>query len=142
LFIVKIIIKRFNNKILTIKKMKHLIFKSVFSLASICLLSLALSTSSCKKNESCHAKITVRDTNGLAVGGAAVRLDAYNANPPGQVKYQGATDKYGRVEFDIKLPAIFDATATSSLFPNMTGKGVVNVDEPGKDAEITVILLN
>ena len=107
----------------------------------VSLFILTTTAPSCKKKETCQGKVIVRDTNGLAVAGALVRLDAFNANPPGQIKYGGATDKYGKIEFDIKLPAIFDVTAQSAAYPDMFGKGVLNVDEPGKEADVTVVLV-
>jgi hypothetical protein len=121
--------------------MKVFFYKGVSAFIVFGLFYFAMSTSSCKKDETCRGRVTVVDTNGAPVNGALVRLDAYNANPPGSIKYEGNTDKLGLAKFDIKLPGILDVTATSPLFPNMTGKGALNVSEPGKETDLKVTLV-
>ena len=104
-----------------------------------CIALLAVSSTfvtSCKKDQTCHAYITVNDTANHKVQGATVVLDANNVG--GQVTYHGTTDGAGNITFDIALPAIFYVTATKANFPLMYGKGLVNVDEPRKEAWLTV----
>lgn len=102
------------------------------------LLLTAISTPSCKKDKTCHGKVTVLDTAGLPVAVATVELAAPSVN--GQVTYTGTTDGTGVVTFEVKLPAIFDVTATQAAYAGMTGVGVLRLDEPGKTAETTVTL--
>ena len=116
--------------------MKRIFLKfSVFTFVALLILT-AVSTPSCKKDQTCHGKVTVYDTTGKTVQGAAVRLDAYAVG--GQVAYNGTTDLVGVVNFDIALPGIFDVTATHSKYPDMFGRGSLNVDEPRKEAAIIV----
>ena len=117
--------------------MKPLILKLSAFLCVGLLITTAITSSSCKKEEKCHGLVTVVDTSGIRVGGATVLLDA--APVGGQVSYTGVTDANGQVEFEIKLPAIVNITATHDLaYPGMTGRGTLRVDEPGKKADVTV----
>lgn len=97
------------------------------------LLFVAFSTSSCKKDKTTHGKIHVKNASGDFVAGAAVNLSA----PDGQVTYNGTTDGGGYVQFDVRLPAIFDVTASKD---SLVGTGVLRLDEPGKTTELTVII--
>ncbi len=105
-----------------------------------CFVLFILATSilpSCKKNTTCHAYITVNDTGNHKVVGAKVVLDANNVG--GQKTFTGTTDGSGNVVFDIDLPAIYNVTATKSIYPpTWYGKGLVNMDEAGKEAWLTV----
>lgn len=109
---------------------------SILKLSAFLLVAtLLITASACKKDEKCYGKVTVVDTTGSVVGDAVVLLDA----PDGQVTYTETTDGYGVAEFEIKLPAIFNITATQeSIYPGMKGRGTLRVDEPGKHAEVTV----
>lgn len=100
---------------------------------ALLLLFIAFGTSSCNKDKTTHGKITVRDSAGDAVEGATVVLSAPNA----QVTYTGTTDGSGFVQFDVKLPAIFDVNVTKDL---LTGSSILRLDEPGKTSEITIIV--
>ncbi len=115
-------------------------FVSKFSIFACCLLFFIASgsISSCKKDQTCHGKVTVVDSNNAHVAGATVRLDANSVG--GQKVYNGLTDGSGVAVFDIDLPAIFDITATKATYPNQYGKGSLNVDEPKKESEVTVKL--
>lgn len=111
---------------------------STFAIIFLLLLT-AISTPSCKKDKTCHGKVTVIDTAGIPVPLATVKLAAPSVN--GQVTYTGITDGTGIVTFEVKLPAIFDVFATQAInYPGMTGVGVIRLDEPGKTAETTVTL--
>lgn len=99
------------------------------------LLSVAFTTSSCKKDKTCHGTVHVYDTLGRAVGNAFVRLSAPSVQ--GDVKYDGNTDNSGTVRFDVKLPAIFDVSVLKSP---KTGVGVLRLDEPGKSAEVDITI--
>ena len=88
---------------------------------------LGWSQSSCSKNTSCVANITVLDTNGLPAGGAVVKLYA-NINPPGQVIAYGNTDAAGNVSFTFQLPAIFDILAAKGT---KTGTGLIQLQVGG-----------
>ncbi len=109
-------------------------------------LVAALCTTSCKKDKTCRGKVTVVDTAGAPVVGAAVKLSSppsVPANPAhpagGDLVINGVTDGSGVVNFEIQLPTILDIVATqTTAFPGMTGKGILRLDEPGKTAEVTV----
>lgn len=102
------------------------------------ILSATFPFCNCKKNKTCHGKVHVYDTTGKAVGNAFVRLAAPSVQ--GDVKYDGFTDNSGTVNFEVKLPAIFDVQAVKSTYPGKMGVGVLRLDEPGKSAEIDVVI--
>ena len=119
--------------------MRTVILKSLAFGGTIFLLSAAFTTSSCKKDKTCHGTVHVVDTLGRGVGGAFVRLSANSVQ--GDVKYDGTTDNSGTVRFDVKLPAIFDVQAVkAAAFPGKIGIGVLRLDEPGKSAEVEVTI--
>jgi hypothetical protein len=118
--------------------MKTFILKSLAFGGVIFLLSTALTTSSCKKDKTCHGKVHVVDSLGKNVGNAFVRLAAPSVQ--GDVKYDGSTDNSGNVSFEVKLPAIFDVTASKATYPNKLGVGVLRLDEPGKSSEVEVTI--
>ena len=128
--------------------MKKFILKFSAFACVVLLLVAAFSSTSCNKDKTCHGTITVLDTAGRPIAGAAVHLSSPPPVPPtnpphtggGDLKIDGVTDGTGNVNFDIKLPAILDITATSNLFSGMTGKGILRVDEPGKSASVTVTI--
>ena len=95
-----------------------------------------MGTSSCNKDKTCHGTVHVKDTNNVGVGNATVKFDAQSVN--GDVKYSAITDGSGDVTIDVKLPAIFDVKVTKGT---MSGTGVIRLDEPGKNAEVTVRVL-
>ncbi len=115
--------------------MKTFLLKITVTCGLIFLFFTALTTSSCKKDETCHGKVLVVDTSGNPIDGANVLLDASSVD--GTVEYSGVTDGSGSVKFDVKLPAIFDVTATKGA---KTGPGILRLDEPGKDNEVTVTI--
>ena len=101
----------------------------------VILLSVIFVSTSCNKDKTCHGKVKVVDTNGAAISGATVRLSAPSVS--GDVVYDGTTDGSGDASFEVKLPAIFDVLATHPAYTE-TGVGVIRLDEPGKDADVTV----
>ena len=113
--------------------MKTFILKLSALTSMAVLLLLAVTSSSCNKDKTCHGKVTVTDTNGTVLPSVAVHLSANSVG--GQVTYDGITDGSGVVSFDVKLPAIFDVKATKS---GLTGTGILRLDEPGKTGEATV----
>src|SRR5438034_622561 len=119
--------------------MKTLVLK--FSVIAGCLVFMlaTASLSSCKKDKTCHGYVNVYDGAGNKLAGAIVKLDANSVG--GQKTYTATTDGSGVATFDIDLPAIFDVTATKqSTFPGMSAKGSLNVDEPQKEAWLTLRL--
>ena len=108
---------------------------SAFAVASL-LVFAALSSSSCKKDKTCHGTVRVVDTANNPVGSATVKLSAPSVN--GDVTYSSTTDGSGDATFEVKLPAIFDVTATKATVG--TGTGVLRLDEPGKTNDVTVTL--
>lgn len=118
--------------------MKTLIFKTTAITGVLVFLTLMMVSTSCKKDKTCHGKVTVVDTNGTAIASANVKLSAPSVG--GDVVYDGTTDGSGVASFEVKLPAIFDVYATKATYPGMAGVGVLRLDEPGKDAEVTVIM--
>lgn len=118
---------------------------SAFSCVALLLLTAMFSTS-CKKDKTCHGKITVIDTAGIPVANATVNLSSPPSVPPnshttgGDLKMNGVTDGAGVVNFELKLPAILDIVATSPNFVGMTGKAILRLDEPGKTTDVTVTI--
>jgi hypothetical protein len=118
--------------------MKTFTLKFSATVCAFIFLFAVLTTSSCKKDAICHGKVHVIDTAGVVVSNATVKLAAPSVN--GDVVYSTITDGAGDAEFEVKLPAIFDVTATKATYPNMKGTGVLRLDEPGKTNNITVTI--
>ena len=121
--------------------MKKLITLSFFLVAVFLFSALAVTQSSCQKNTTCNATISVVDTTGtggvqVPVVGATVYLSATGYKGPGQVTGNATTDNNGNAYFSFKLPAIFDITASKG---GMTGKGLVQLNIGGT-ATATVII--
>ncbi len=111
-----------------------------FPLLCFALLIFSMvNTSSCKKDDTCHGKVTVNDSLGNLVSGASVHLDAQGYKGSSDATYDGVTDGTGVADFSIKLPAVFDVTVKSTS-PAASGKGLLRVDEPGKSASVTVVI--
>jgi hypothetical protein len=119
--------------------MKNFINRYLAITAVAALLSVVFVSTSCNKDKTCHGKVKVVDSNGAAIAGATVKLAAPSVN--GDVVYENVTDGSGDASFDVKLPAIFDVTATHAGYAS-TGVGVLRLDEPGKDADVTVKIPN
>ena len=103
---------------------------------------LFLTNTSCVKHTDVKATVICVDSTGREIPGANVKLFATVKNQNGSkfvadVKAEGLSDNEGKVSFVFKLPAIFDIKATSG---NLTGTGIIKVDEEGKEAQKTVIL--
>jgi|SRR6218665_1413407 len=118
--------------------MKNFTLKFSAFVVVFTLLFAAFSTSSCKKDKTCHGTVRVVDTANVPVGSAAVRLSAPSVG--GDVVYEATTDGSGEATFEVKLPAIFDVTATKATMPTLLGVGVLRLDEPGKSNDITVTM--
>ncbi|MCW3084823.1 MAG: hypothetical protein JWP12_2189 [Bacteroidetes bacterium] len=119
--------------------MKHFTLKFSVAFCFVALMFAAFSTSSCKKDKTCHGTVKVIDTAGVPVANAIVKLAAPSVN--GDVVYTETSDGSGNAEFEVKLPAIFDVTATKATFPpGFVGKGVLRLDEPGKTGDVTVTI--
>lgn len=112
------------------------------------LLLTAISSTSCKKDKTCRGKVTVIDTAGAPVANATVNLSSPPSVPAdpahpagGDLVITGVTDGSGIVNFELKLPAIMDIVAVQpTSHPNMTGKAILRLDEPGKTTDVTVTL--
>jgi len=117
--------------------MKAIISKISAITGVILLLSVIFISTSCNKDKTCHGKVKVVDTNGVALSGATVKLSAPSVS--GDVVYTNVTDGSGMASFDVKLPAIFDVYATKPAYTG-AGVGVIRLDEPGKDADVTVTI--
>jgi len=102
----------------------------------ILIIAAGVGTSSCKKDKICHGIVHVYDSAGIAVYNATVLLSAPTVH--GDVTYTGTTDPTGQVLFEVKLPAIFDVTATKATYPGKTGVGIIRLDEEGKTGEVNV----
>lgn len=109
--------------------MKKIITLSCFSTVALCLILLGGGSVSCNKPTDCKVIITVLDSNNAPVSGATVKL--YSSNPPGQVQSSGTTDGSGNVDFNFKLPAIFDVdaskTVTVPVTKTMVGTGIIQL---------------
>jgi len=113
--------------------MKTLFIKKATFYSFVMLSFVLVVVSSCKKDKTCHGKVTVVDITGTPVASAKVHLAAPSVG--GDVVYDGITDGSGVASFEVKLPAIFDITATKApLF----GTGIMRLDEEGKSTEVTV----
>jgi len=119
--------------------MKSVSIKFVATICFILVALLSITVSSCKKDKTCYGTVKVTDIAGTVVSGADVHLSAPSVG--GTVTYDGVTDANGEAYFEIKLPAIFDVSATSSAHPGKTGLGTLRCDEPGKKTSTTVKLL-
>ena len=119
--------------------MKTVIIKFTTLFCFIIFTFFTITFFSCKKDKTCYGNVKVIDSVGAPVAGADVLLSAPSVN--GQVEYSGVTDGTGEVNFEVKLPAIFDVKATSSSYPGKTGLGTLRCDEPGKKTSTTVKLL-
>lgn len=117
--------------------MKTFLTKITAITAVIMLLSVMFISTSCNKDKTCHGKVKVIDTNGVTISNATVKLSAPSVS--GDVVYNGTTDGSGIASFDVKLPAIFDVYATKTGISG-SGVGVIRLDEPGKDASVTVTI--
>lgn len=105
------------------------------ALVSIAILTvLAMTSTSCNKDKTCHGKVTVTDSTGTVIPSANVHLAAPSVG--GDVVYDAITDGSGHANFEVKLPAIFDVTASKAGYS--PGTGVLRLDEPGKSNEVTV----
>jgi hypothetical protein len=118
--------------------MKTFTLKFSAFVGTFILLFTAFSSSSCKKDKTCHGIVHVIDTSGSPISDAKVLLAAPSVN--GEVTYEKLSDSYGDAEFEVALPAIFDVTATKSSYAGKVGTGVLRVDEPGKTGEVTVTI--
>jgi hypothetical protein len=107
----------------------------------IVLLGLTvISTPSCKKDKTCIGEITVYDSTGLPLYGAKVQLaDTARITSPdagGKLMYDGRTDIYGYVKFEIKLPAVYPVRVQHPKFTDKYKFGILILNEPGsKDSE-------
>jgi len=100
------------------------------------IVAVTFTSTSCNKDKTCHGTVTVVDTTSAKVAGATVLLAAPSVG--GQITYTGTTDGTGVVNFDVKLPAIFDVTATKTGSPTKTGTGIIRLDEAGKSNSVTI----
>lgn len=109
-------------------------------LAAGLLFLLTLTVTGCKKDTQCDATITVRDTNGLPVAGALVKLTATGQNGPGDVVDQQNTDASGQTHHSFKLPAIFNIEATTTTPPRTNNNADVIRLEIGESVtkEVTI----
>jgi hypothetical protein len=117
--------------------MKTAIHKLSAIVCVVLLVVTATTTSSCKKDKTCHGKVHVIDTLGAPIASANVKLSAPSVG--GQTEYNGVTDGSGDCTFEVTLPAIFDVTATKAGMSG-TGTGVIRLDEPGKEDAVTVTI--
>lgn len=109
-------------------------------LAAGLLFLLSVSVTGCKKDTECDATITVRDTNGVPVVGALVKLTAVGQSGPGDVVDQQNTDASGQTHHSFKLPAIFNIEATTTTPPRTNNNADVIRLEIGESVtkEVTV----
>ncbi len=116
--------------------MKFAIIKFATVFCFIIFAALFLTIASCKKDKICYGNVKVTNASGTPISAAKVVLSAPSVG--GTVTYDGVTDGSGEVNFEIKLPAIFDVEATSSTLPGKKGLGTLRCDEPGKKTSIAV----
>lgn len=123
--------------------MKTYILRTSAIVCATLLILMALSTSSCKKDETCHGEVTVYDSTGLPLPNASVKLfhqgdtTASYTSKPGNIVYESKTDASGYVKFDIKLPAVFTVRVDHPKVPNKYKLGILILNEPGsKDSQV------
>ncbi len=109
--------------------------------------TLLITNSSCQKQTDCKATVNCTDSLGNAVANANIVLYAPVKNPndpkgiatyTGDVKATGTTDAGGQVQFNFKLPAIFDIKATMVVGTRtLSGASIIKLEE-GKNVNKTV----
>jgi hypothetical protein len=116
--------------------------RNVFAIAiASTLLLTVVATPSCQKDKTNTGNVYVLDTAGKPLQGANVRLyhegdtSASYISKPGNIVYEGVTDKNGYIQFKIKLPAVYTVRV---LHPTDMGTndlqhifGVLILNEPG-----------
>lgn len=116
--------------------------KNYYKLGSLALVIALVITvlipTSCKKETTCTAEITVLDaTTNQPVTGATVMLDCSTCPTTGTLQSdQTVTDASGRCSFSFKYEAVLDIHVT---LQTRTATGVVKL-EAGKTVEKTVAL--
>lgn len=101
------------------------------------LVVAAISSSSCKKDETCYGLVHVYDTTGVPLPNCSVKLfhpgdtSKTYTSAPGNIVYQGTTDKTGSVSFTIKLPAVFTVRADHPKVANQYVLGVLILNTAG-----------
>lgn len=115
--------------------MKNFILKSSALVCVAVLLVTAFSATSCKKDKMCHGNVTVIDTAGVPIPNATV-VASYGNSINSNIS--NVTDGSGLAQFELKLPAILNLTASSTSYPGMVGKGILRLDEPGKVTDVTI----
>jgi hypothetical protein len=117
--------------------MRTSVLRTSAIICSFFLIIAAISSSSCKKDQTCYGEVNVYDSTGLVLPNTVVRLfhpgdtTKTYTSAPGNIVYQGTTDGKGNVKFTIKLPAVFTVRADH---PKITGKyklGVLILNDPG-----------
>ena len=113
--------------------------KNLFSASVLLVLFLGLIVlfgSSCRKNTTCIANVTVLDNaTSLPVSGALVRIDY----PTGKLQSgQGTTDGNGKVSIKFQYEAVLDVTVTHPQYP--AGATSIIKLEAGKTTEKTIRL--
>lgn len=111
-----------------------------YILPSLLVLSITISTFSCKKKETgCDAVVTVTDTLGKTVTGALVILSQDSVvNPNTGVKAsvykESTTDGYGQAYFSFDKEAVLNIEASKG---SLAGRDYIRL-EPGASVEKSV----
>ncbi len=116
--------------------------KTKLILAIAVMTGIFVTNTSCNKHTDVKATVRCQDSLGRVMPGANVQLfamckDGIGGKVKADVKAEGTTDNNGEVSFIFKLPAIFDVKVTKG---GLVGTAIIKVDEPGKEAEKTLII--
>lgn len=107
------------------------------------LTTLTIALSSCKKDDTCHARIYVENTLGQEQHNIWVKIDIAQNTPGGnftdRVPVQLNTLQDGYVDVDFKLPAILQASAYDDLSNPPIGQKMLKL-VPGETVSITIVV--
>jgi hypothetical protein len=130
------------------KKIYRRVLKNLFIASSVAIVMV----SSCARPEQPRAVVIVTDEEGKTLSGAIVKLECTPAqNAPNQFKcreevdFGSETDANGRVEFQLKLPAVLRAQAAwagkndTGAYVLLEGDGFIEFKED-EITEETIIL--
>jgi hypothetical protein len=109
------------------------------------ITTITIVLSSCKKDDTCRARVTVQNTLGIKQKNVWVIIDLAPGTPAGnftdRVPVQLNTLQNGYVDVDFKLPAIltataFDSTNTTFTLPGL-GQAIIKL-EPGENIPVVI----
>ena len=108
-----------------------------YLLIGLMALPLLFIISSCQKDTTCKAIITVKDTLGVPVGSVNLRLYSPTTKPGYTgIEQTGVTDASGKASFEFKLEATYSIDASAA---GLSGTNTISL-KPGETVEKTVVI--